>query len=272
MQGHCTNLPINCDKAKNHDLIDMPTIDTRCPECGLAVKAFSGPIKDPPGTGPKKGVLIAASIVGGLAVLTAGGVIVGNLLGHKKPTAPIVVHPVSPIVSTLPPAPVVAKPPSPIPGSSAPYAASSLPPQPPLPSTATATGPCTLSAHWPGARDELCQIQMQALHVDVDFRFEKGSAALDSAADDDLRALQRLVKGTPGSRLLIAGFANHEGGRETPCKLSDERAQAVLKALGKAGVEDVAAKGFCDELPQRDEAAAADDERNQRVEVFLYPH
>lgn len=74
-QGRCSNAPSLCSKAQNFDLIDMPTADTKCPECGLSLLPASG---GSGGSGALGG-LDRRVVLGGAA---AGALVLGAGLWH----------------------------------------------------------------------------------------------------------------------------------------------------------------------------------------------
>jgi outer membrane protein OmpA-like peptidoglycan-associated protein len=249
-QGICTNLPMSCDKARDRELIDMPTSDSRCPECNMPLKVVGkgGGVETGPrggSKGSKLPFLIGAAV---LAVLLAGGA--GYLAMHMMQGKPPVVEPTP---TPTPTAPISPKPsPSPTPPATITVA---------TPAINLASAPCALDSRWKGNRQELCQIQDRSGQVMVKFDFAAGSADLDESAEPALAAIQKLHEENKASRLLVVGFGDDAGNFTAQCKLSEDRAESVRQAIAERGWQNVAARGLCHTVPGRSD---------EPVEVYLF--
>ncbi|HYA80284.1 MAG TPA: phosphate ABC transporter substrate-binding/OmpA family protein [Methylocystis sp.] len=129
------------------------------------------------------------------------------------------------------------------------------------------TRPCELSKKYPGNKQEFCELRARALVIDSSFRFKNGSFDLDALAAKNLDRVIETLKPASESRVVVAGFADSRGDYAANCKLALKRAETVKEALVAGGLANVEARGFCPELPVRDNAGA-DYEQNRRVEVY----
>jgi phosphate transport system substrate-binding protein len=127
--------------------------------------------------------------------------------------------------------------------------------------------PCQLSPGWHGDRRELCQLRARANAIDASFRFLSGSFTLDNLASPNLVRVMQAMEKTPNARLVLAGFADSRGDYRMNCRLSKQRAEAVARGLATLGIINVETRGYCDELPVRDNIGE-DFEKNRRVEVY----
>ena len=73
------------------------------------------------------------------------------------------------------------------------------------------------------------------------------------------------------SRVALAGFADTNGSPAANQAVSQRRVEAVVAALGKAGIVPGKIATFGAELPVGDNATLEGRERNRRVEVYLMP-
>lgn len=98
--------------------------------------------------------------------------------------------------------------------------------------------------------------------------FDTGSARLrpDSAAA--LASILGLLNGHPGSRWIIAGHTDNQGGTDNQ-KLSEDRAASVVSWLAAHGVENsrLVPKGFGASQPVADNATSNGRALNRRVEI-----
>lgn len=123
--------------------------------------------------------------------------------------------------------------------------------------------------HMPPAYRVLAE---QAQRLNVNFRFQQGSASLDNKA---LRDVQRVVdylrhNGKLNDKAVLVGFGDS---KETPGRaalLSRLRAMAVRRELARHGVETREVTGMGDELPVAGNDQQQGRLRNQRVEVWVY--
>ncbi len=104
--------------------------------------------------------------------------------------------------------------------------------------------------------------------LSITFRFETGSATLDSRALADLERLADYQKSLPQQQpIWLLGFSDERGDYKRNRQLSEQRAQAVAQQLNRLGVWVAATKGYGEEVP-----VACNNEsgwnKNRRVEVW----
>jgi outer membrane protein OmpA-like peptidoglycan-associated protein len=103
-------------------------------------------------------------------------------------------------------------------------------------------------------------------------RFKKGKADIDPACDPTMRYIAKLVKESPGFHVQVDGHTDNVGKPESNRKLSQERAEAVVKYLtGKKGVDAgrLSAKGWGDTQPIADNKTEKGRARNRRVDFTV---
>ncbi|MBA3810043.1 MAG: substrate-binding domain-containing protein [Caulobacteraceae bacterium] len=137
------------------------------------------------------------------------------------------------------------------------------------PSPEAASANCRLSERWKGDRDEYCKLRAGSRQLGTSFRFRVGSADLDNRAARDLRRVLEAVEGAADKTIVLAGFADSSGTYPANCALSRARGQRVSEAFATLGLRITDVRGYCDELPVRDNATDAGREQNRRVEIFL---
>jgi len=124
----------------------------------------------------------------------------------------------------------------------------------------------------PGMPAAYQQLAQEAKRLTVNFRFQEGSATLDSKAQRDLQRLLGYLQEQDKLRnkLVLVGFGDAKADPARAELLSKLRAMAVRRELAKAGVIFRDIIGLGDELP-----VAANDQgdgrlKNRRVEVWVY--
>ena len=124
----------------------------------------------------------------------------------------------------------------------------------------------------PGMPAAYQQLAQEAKRLTVNFRFQEGSATLDSKAQRDLQRLLGYLQEQDKLRnkLVLVGFGDAKADPARAELLSKLRAMAVRRELAKAGVIFRDIIGMGDELP-----VAANDQgdgrlKNRRVEVWVY--
>jgi phosphate transport system substrate-binding protein len=115
-------------------------------------------------------------------------------------------------------------------------------------------------------------LSRHAQRLTVNFRFEEGSASLDSKAHQDLGRVLDYIKqhGKLDRRVTLVGFGDLKDDPARADLLSKLRAMAVRRELVKYGVTLREVRGFGALMPV---AANNEDEgrvRNRRVEVWVY--
>ncbi|HKS13277.1 MAG TPA: phosphate ABC transporter substrate-binding/OmpA family protein [Pseudomonas sp.] len=111
-----------------------------------------------------------------------------------------------------------------------------------------------------------------ARRLTVNFRFQEGSASLDSKARRDVQRVTEYLRqsGKLQDQAVLVGFGDP---KETPGRaalLSRLRAMAVRRELARAGVEVREVTGFGDDLPVAGNDQEQGRQRNRRVEVWVY--
>ena len=123
--------------------------------------------------------------------------------------------------------------------------------------------------HMPADYQRLTQ---QAQRLSVNFRFEEGSASLDSKARQDLLRVFEYLKARHklNRQVTLVGFGDAKDDPERAQLLSRLRAMAVRRELVKSGVVLREIRGYGEQMPV---AANTEDEgrqKNRRVEVWVY--
>ncbi|MHB8846511.1 MAG: OmpA family protein [Nitrospirota bacterium] len=103
-------------------------------------------------------------------------------------------------------------------------------------------------------------------------RFKKGKAEIDPACDPTMKYIAKLIKDTPGFAVQVDGHTDNVGNPESNRKLSQDRADAVVKYLvEKKGVDAkrLSAKGFGDTQPIGDNKTDKGRAKNRRVDFTV---
>lgn len=103
-------------------------------------------------------------------------------------------------------------------------------------------------------------------------RFKKGKAEIDPACDPTMKYIAKLLKDTPGFHVQVDGHTDNVGNPESNRKLSQDRADAVVKYLvEKKGVDAgrLSAKGFGDTQPIGDNKTEKGRAKNRRVDFTV---
>lgn len=121
----------------------------------------------------------------------------------------------------------------------------------------------------PGMPGDYRHLAAEAKRLSVNFRFQEGSATLDTKARQDIRRLvDYLAAEGKGHAVTLVGFGDAKADPQRTALLSKLRAMAVRRELAKAGAVPEDVIGLGDALP-----VAANDEagrlRNRRVEVWV---
>ncbi|MFW2045498.1 MULTISPECIES: OmpA family protein [Acinetobacter] len=109
--------------------------------------------------------------------------------------------------------------------------------------------------------------QDNKVSVQINFATDKAEILPDS--QDQIEQIVALLKDNPELKLGIYGHTDNSGDAAHNLKLSDQRAQSVVSALAKAGIESsrLTAKGFGDIQPVADNASEDGKAKNRRVEL-----
>jgi len=109
--------------------------------------------------------------------------------------------------------------------------------------------------------------QDNKVSVQINFATDKADILPDSQAQ--IEQIVALLKDNPDLKLSIYGHNDNTGDAAHNLKLSDQRAQSMVAALTKAGIESsrLTAKGFGDTQPVADNANEDGKAKNRRVEL-----
>ena len=125
-----------------------------------------------------------------------------------------------------------------------------------------------------GAADpEDCAADLAAILEAAPIQFAAGSSSIAEESAGTVEEMADALAACPGVAFEIGGHTDDRGRAEVNDRLSRERAEAVLAALGEAGVADVTltAAGYGSARPVADNGTAEGRERNRRIEVTLVP-
>ncbi len=102
--------------------------------------------------------------------------------------------------------------------------------------------------------------------------FKKGKADVDPACDRTMTQIAKIVKDTPGFHVQVDGHTDNVGNAESNKKLSQARAEAVVKYLvekKKSDPKRLSAKGWGDTQPIADNNTAKGRAKNRRVDFTV---
>jgi outer membrane protein OmpA-like peptidoglycan-associated protein len=103
-------------------------------------------------------------------------------------------------------------------------------------------------------------------------RFKKGKADVDPACDRTMKQIAKILKETPGFHVQVDGHTDNVGDPESNRKLSQARAEAVVKYLVKkkgADAKRLSAKGWGDTQAIADNKTAKGRAKNRRVDFTV---
>lgn len=110
-----------------------------------------------------------------------------------------------------------------------------------------------------------------AVRLPLDFRFRSGSSNLDNKALDDLDRVSSFVASPQyaGQSIVLLGFADSSGSKESNDRLSTDRARIVADEFRTRGIRVAEVTGFGSERPVASNNTEEGREKNRRVEVWL---
>lgn len=99
--------------------------------------------------------------------------------------------------------------------------------------------------------------------------FQQGSNSFTPGSDIALNQIAELLRNNPGKRLRIEGHTDNTGPSAVNLRLSQERAQAVVRYLEARNVSSnqLIAKGYGATQPIADNSTEAGRARNRRIEI-----
>jgi cytochrome c oxidase subunit II len=105
--------------------------------------------------------------------------------------------------------------------------------------------------------------------ITLHLKFESSSSKLDKESLEAVRDLYDYLKADASTKLEIDGHTDNTGDPQKNKKLSQERAQAIVNALVKKGINKkrLIAKGFGGEVPVSDNNTEEGKAKNRRVEI-----
>lgn len=129
-------------------------------------------------------------------------------------------------------------------------------------------------------RDQLQVVEAPKLETDVNallkaepIQFDSGSAGIRPVSNATLDKLAGLLKATPTGKVTFEGHTDNVGDPAANLRLSQARADAVMKAMVARGVDAarLAAKGYGIQRPIADNATPEGRQLNRRVEALVTP-
>ena len=118
---------------------------------------------------------------------------------------------------------------------------------------------------------EYRRLTQGAGRLSIDFRFLPGFTVLDSKAMMDLdRVVSFLAdSGYSGNDVMLLGFTDNTGDRQSNFAISQSRARIVAEEFAQRGLKPATVKGFGPVLPVGANDSDQGRERNRRVEIWL---
>lgn len=118
--------------------------------------------------------------------------------------------------------------------------------------------------------DAIARALTGAGHITMDnLYFDTGNATLQATSNASLDEIAKALNAHPELKVEIDGHTDNVGNSKDNQRLSQQRADAVLAALTRRGVDssNLSAKGFGDSKPRESNATEAGRTRNRRVEL-----
>ncbi|OGU14544.1 MAG: cell envelope biogenesis protein OmpA [Geobacteraceae bacterium GWC2_53_11] len=103
-------------------------------------------------------------------------------------------------------------------------------------------------------------------------KFKTGKAEIDPSCDKTMTAIASIMSDYPGFHVQVDGHTDNVGNPEANKKLSQERADAVVKYLAEkknVDVKRLSAKGFGDSKPIADNKSKKGQAKNRRVDFTV---
>lgn len=103
-------------------------------------------------------------------------------------------------------------------------------------------------------------------------KFKTGKAEIDPSCDMTMTAIASIMADYPGFHVQVDGHTDNVGNPETNRKLSQDRAEAVVKYLIEKKIVDgkrLSAKGFGDSKPIADNKSKKGQAKNRRVDFTV---
>jgi outer membrane protein OmpA-like peptidoglycan-associated protein len=150
--------------------------------------------------------------------------------------------------------------------------AAPAPAEPAAPAQPAQPAPVTPTLADPSPPLQTCEQIMADVLGRSHIEFDRSSAAIGSSSKDILDEIAKAAASCPGG-MRIEGHTDSRGGATLNNKLSQNRAEAVRKALIARGVaaERLVAEGFGADKPVADNATDDGRARNRRIEIKMIP-
>ena len=118
-----------------------------------------------------------------------------------------------------------------------------------------------------------CRADVASAASTVTVYFRIASAAVEPASQDALTRLASTIRTCPSARVRIEGHTDGDAANTDNQKLSERRAEAVMRALLKAGVapEQLTAVGFGASRPIAPNTSNDNKRKNRRIELNVDP-
>ncbi len=118
-------------------------------------------------------------------------------------------------------------------------------------------------------RAQACQADMDALLSANRLEFKRGRVELDANAEQILISVRELLSECAGLPLEVQAFTDSRGAESLNLSLSEKRAQAVVEALVRVGIDSslLSAKGFGEANPIASNDTAEGRARNRRIAI-----
>jgi phosphate transport system substrate-binding protein len=122
-----------------------------------------------------------------------------------------------------------------------------------------------------GAPADYKRLTDGAERLSLNFRFRTGSSVLDNKALPDLDRVSSFISDLKysGSDIMLLGFADSTGSRDSNCRLAKDRAKVVSDQFGQRGLNPSIVNGFCSDLAVASNDTEEGREKNRRVEIWV---
>ncbi len=109
-----------------------------------------------------------------------------------------------------------------------------------------------------------------AQRLSLSLRFIAGRSELDNKGQRDIQRLMRYFQNHPEKNLMLFGFADSYGKKQTNLTLSEQRAKMVSELFIARGINPTVIAGFGEALPVAGNDTAFGRYKNRRVEAWVF--
>lgn len=119
--------------------------------------------------------------------------------------------------------------------------------------------------------NDVCEVVLNTAAREGTINFAKNSAVLEAESEPTLRTLADVAKRCPDATIEISGHTDSDGEERYNRRLSDERADSVVRYLANAGIERerMVARGYGETRPVAPNTTAANKRLNRRIEFTV---